>query len=109
MPPSIVLGLALVGISFGGPLVRLSHAHPLAIAIWRVGFSLIIIAIALAITGSWRQWRRLEPRAVGIALGAGTMLAVHFWAWNTSVSYTTVAASVVLVDMQPVIVGLLSV
>jgi len=77
----------------------------LAIAIWRVGFSLIIIAMALAITGSWRQWRRLERRAVGIALGAGTMLAVHFWAWNTSVSYTTVAASVVLVDMQPVIVG----
>lgn len=109
MSPALILALALIGISFGGPLVRLSHAYPLAIAIWRVGFSLIIIAIPLVITGSWRQWRRLEPRALGIALGAGTMLAVHFWAWNTSISYTTVAASVVLVDMQPVIVGLLSV
>lgn len=89
--------------------MRLSHARPLAIAIWRVGFSLVIIAIALLVTGSWRQWRRLDRRALAIAFGAGTALAVHFWTWNTSVSYTSVAASVVLVDMQPVIVGLLSV
>lgn len=109
MNPSLVLALALIGISFGGPLVRLSHAHPLAIAIWRVGFSLLLIAAALLTTGSWRQWRTLDRRALGIALGAGAMLAVHFWAWNTSVGYTSVAASVVLVDMQPVIVGLLSV
>lgn len=87
----------------------MSHAHPLAIAIWRIGFSLVIIAIALSATGSWRQWRRLDTRSLAIALGAGTMLAVHFWSWNASVSMTTVAASVVLVNMQPVIVAILSV
>lgn len=109
MTPAFILALALIGISFGGPLVRLSHAHPLAIAIWRVGFSLTIIAIALVVSGGWRQWRRLDRHALAIAFGSGAMLAVHFWAWNTSVGYTSVASSVVLVDMQPVIVGLLSV
>src|ERR1700749_4991957 len=109
MPASAVLLLALVGISFAGPLVRLSHANPLAIAVWRLGFSLGVIAIALAITGSWRQWRRLDARATLIAIGAGAMLAVHFWAWNASVSMTTVAASVLLVNAQPAIVGLLSI
>jgi drug/metabolite transporter (DMT)-like permease len=108
MPPSIVLGLALVGISFAGPLVRLSHAHPLAIAIWRIGFSLIIIAIALVTSGSWRQWRQLSRRGVIVAVGAGAMLALHFWAWNSSIDMTTVAASVVLVNMQPALVALLS-
>jgi drug/metabolite transporter (DMT)-like permease len=108
MPVSLVLGLALIGISFAGPLVRLSHAHPLAIAIWRVGFSLIIVAIALVSTGSWRQWARLDRRGVGVAVGAGAMLALHFWAWNSSVALTTVAASVVLVNMQPALVALLS-
>jgi drug/metabolite transporter (DMT)-like permease len=108
MPASFVLCLALIGISFAGPLVRLSHAHPLAIAIWRLGFSLIFIAIALVVTGSWRQWRRLDRSGAFLALGAGVMLALHFWSWNASVSLTTVAASVVLVNMQPAIVALLS-
>jgi len=108
MPASAVLLLALVGISFAGPLVRLSQADPLAIAVWRLGFSLIIVAIALAITGGWRQWRNLNGRAIAIALGAGAMLAVHFWSWNASVSMTTVAASVLLVNAQPAIVAVLS-
>ena len=108
MPPSVVLFLALVGISFAGPLVRLSHAHPLAIAIWRIGFALIVVLVALLATGSWRQWRRLDRRGLLLALGAGVMLAIHFWTWNASVSLTTVAASVVLVNMQPALVALLS-
>lgn len=108
MPASLVLALALAGISFAGPLVRLSHANPLAIAIWRLGFSLVAIAIALAATGSWRQWRRLDRSGVLLAMGTGAMLALHLWTWNSSVSLTTVSASVVLVNMQPALVALLS-
>ncbi|HEX4683318.1 MAG TPA: DMT family transporter [Gemmatimonadaceae bacterium] len=109
MNPSVVLALALVGISFGGPLVRLSTAQPLVIALGRIGFSLIVVAGALLVTGSWRQWRALDRRSLGLALAAGVMLAVHFWSWNASIGLTTVAASVVLVNMQPVIVAALSV
>jgi drug/metabolite transporter (DMT)-like permease len=108
MPASRVLVLAQCGISISGPRVRLSHAHPLAIAIWRLGFSLIIIAIALVVTGSWRQWRRLDRPGAMLAVGAGTMLALHFWTWNASIAFTTVAASVVLVNTQPALVALLS-
>jgi len=108
MPASLVLVLALLGISFAGPLVRLSHANPLAIGIWRLGFSLIIIAIALVATGSWRQWRRLDRTRTMVAVGAGAMLALHFWTWNASIAFTTVAASVVLVNTQPAMVALLS-
>jgi drug/metabolite transporter (DMT)-like permease len=104
----IVLGLALLGVSLSGPLVRLSHAHPLAIAAWRLAFALLVIAALLLVTGEWRQWRRLDRRELAIGLGAGTMLALHFWSWNASVGLTTVAASVVLVNTQPVIVALLS-
>ena len=45
---SAVLGLAVLGVSLSGPLVRLSDAHPLAVAVWRLVFSLTIIAIPLA-------------------------------------------------------------
>lgn len=105
----VVLAVALLGVSFSGPLVRLSHAHPLAIAAWRLAFSLVVIAVALLVTGQWRQWRRLTWREAGIAAGAGSMLALHFWSWNASVALTSVAASVVLVNTQPVVVALLSV
>ena len=108
VPVPLVLALALVGISFAGPLVRLSHAHPLTIAIWRLGFSLVVIAIALVFTGTWRQFGRLDRRGLALAVAAGVMLAFHFWSWNASIGMTTVAASVVLVNVQPALVALLS-
>lgn len=104
----VVLGLALLGVSLSGPLVRLSHAHPLAIAAWRLGFALVAIGAILLATGEWRQWRRLTGRELAISTGAGSLLAFHFWSWNASVGLTTVAASVVLVNTQPVVVALLS-
>jgi len=93
--PVAVLALAVLGISFGGPLVRLSHAHPIVIAVWRLGFSLAIIAIFLVASRGWRQWGVLLPKDWGLAVAAGVTLAIHFWSWNASVGLTTVAASVV--------------
>lgn len=104
-PPGLVLLFSLLGISVAAPLVRLSDAHPVAIAAWRLGFSLIVVAVALAATGGWQQFRTLSRRGVAIALGAGVLLALHFWSWNSSVGLTTVAASVVLVSLQPAIVA----
>jgi drug/metabolite transporter (DMT)-like permease len=106
---SAVLLLAVLGVSLSGPLVRLSSAHPIAIAVWRLLFSLLIIAVPLAATGAWRQWRALDRTSVALAALGGVLLALHFWSWNASVELTTIAASVVLVNMQPLIVGVLSV
>ena len=99
-----VLAAALLGISFAGPLVRLSSADPLAIAVWRLGFSLIIVSVALLVTGQWREWRILTAREAAFAISGGIALAFHFWAWNTSIHLTTIAASVTLVSLQPPIV-----
>ena len=105
MAPALVLALAVLGISIAAPLVRLSNAHPLAIAIWRLGFSLVIVGGFLLATGSWRQWRKLSRKSAAIAAVAGILLALHFWSWNTSIGLTTVAASVVLVNLQVPIVA----
>ncbi len=104
----MVLSLSLVGISFAAPLIRLSTAPALVIAAWRLGLSLLIVMVALVWTGGWRQWRTLARREVWLALAAGVLLAMHFWSWNASLRFTSVAASVSLVNLQPVIIAVVS-
>lgn len=106
--PEAALALAVLGISFAAPLVRFSDADPLAIAFWRLAFSLAFVLVALAVTGTWREIRTLTRTELVIGAGAGIMLAVHFWSWNASVDLTTIAASTTLVSLQPAIVAVLS-
>jgi drug/metabolite transporter (DMT)-like permease len=106
--PYWVLALALLGISFAGPLVRLSSADPVAIAVWRLGFSLLIVAAFLIGTGEWRDWKRITAPELALAGAGGISLALHFWAWNASIHLTTIAASVTLVNLQPAVVAAIS-
>src|SRR5258707_13982039 len=69
--PYWVLALSLLGISFAGPLVRLSSADPVAIAVWRLGFSLLIVAVFLVVTREWRDWRRVRSRGLHLAAAGG--------------------------------------
>jgi len=101
----LVLLVAVLGISGSGPLVRLSHAEPLAIALWRLTLSMSVIAVILLAGGSWRQWKGLNRGDLIAAGVAGVLLALHFWSWITSIGFTSVAASVVLVNVHPVIVA----
>jgi drug/metabolite transporter (DMT)-like permease len=80
IPPGGVLLIAVLAMSWGGPLVRYATAPALAVAGWRVA----------------------------LAIASGAFLAGHFWSWIASLSLTTVASSVVLVNTQPVFVALLS-
>src|SRR4051812_16884755 len=66
--PYPVLAVSLLGISLAGPLVRLSSADPAVIAVWRLGFSLIIVAGFLLATGEWRDWARVRPREAMLAV-----------------------------------------
>jgi len=106
--PYWVLALSLLGISFAGPLVRLSSADPVVIAVWRLGFSLLIVGLFLVATGEWRDWRRITSRELALAAVGGVSLALHFWAWNASIHLTTIAASVTLVNLQPAVVATIS-
>jgi drug/metabolite transporter (DMT)-like permease len=106
--PILVLAGALLGISFAAPLIRLSDAHPITIATWRLAIALVPIALLAWRAGSLRAYRTLSRRHLLSALGAGVLLALHFWSWNASLRYTTVAASVTLVNLQPVIIAAIS-
>jgi drug/metabolite transporter (DMT)-like permease len=106
--PYAVLALSLLGISVAGPLVRLSNSDAVTIAVWRLGFSLVIVAVLLLWSGEWRDWRRITAGELALAVTAGIALALHFWAWNASIHLTTIAASVTLVSLQPAVVAAIS-
>src|SRR3954466_7854535 len=106
--PYAVLAVSLLGISIAGPLVRLSRSDPVIIAVWRLGFSLAIVAVALVMSGQWRDWRRITRLELALAVAGGVCLALHFWAWNASIHLTTIAASVTLVSLQPAVVAAIS-
>ena len=95
--PYWVLAFSLLGIAFAGPLVQLSSSDPVAIAVWRLGFSLLIVGAFLVWTGEWRDWRKINRGELALAAVGGVLLALHFWAWNASIHLTTIAASVTLV------------
>ena len=59
----------------------------------------------------WRyraELRRLTPRAWGLAALSGVFLGLHFATWISSLAYTTVASSVVIVSSSPLFVALIS-
>ncbi len=107
-PPTLALLSGILAVSTGAIFVRLAdEAPPLVVAAYRVG-----IASALLAPLAW--WRaRHELRALGrrdyaLAVLAGFFLALHFATWVTSLYYTSVASSVVLVNTNPLWVGLLA-
>jgi drug/metabolite transporter (DMT)-like permease len=108
-PPGVMLLAAVLAMSWGGPLVRYATAPALAVAAWRVAFSVLFIAAVVLVRDRGRAIRRLERRDWTLAVLAGAFLAGHFWSWIASLSFTTVASSVVLVNTQPIFVAGLSI
>ncbi|WP_426964281.1 DMT family transporter [Haloparvum alkalitolerans] len=98
------VGAAVLAISTGAILVRLSEAPSSVAAFYRVLFTTLpLLPVAL-----WRyreDFRRLTPRDLGFAVLSGVALAIHFAAWFESLSWTSVAASVTIVQAQPVFVA----
>jgi drug/metabolite transporter (DMT)-like permease len=103
--PFVVLAIALAGVSFGSIFVRLAAAPALAIALWRMTFAAaVVLPLGLA---ARRPGAAADRRSLALAAAAGGMLALHFASWITSLQFTSVAVSVLLVNTAPVFVALL--
>ena len=102
-----VLALAVVSVSFAAIFIRLAQAPPLVIATYRLCIASLLIDPVTCIR-SRQELRRLTTGNLALALLSGAFLAVHFVLWISSLSYTTVASSVVLVTANPIFVGIAS-
>jgi len=98
---AVLLAIGVVAISFASVLIRLTDAPALAIAFYRNAMAVAIV-LPLALSRHRGELRSLRARDWVAAAIAGALLAAHFALWVPSLSYTTVAASTVLVTSHPV-------
>jgi drug/metabolite transporter (DMT)-like permease len=106
--PILVLSFGILAISSGSILVRLAQGEnmpSLVIAAWRLTLaSAVLLPLALRYRRS--ELTRMSLSAWGLAVLSGFMLALHFASWISSLAYTSVASSTVLVTTSPLWVGL---
>ena len=106
--PYIALVTGLMGVSTGAIFARLAGEAPaLVIAAYRLGIASLILA-PIAWYKCSSEIRGLSAHDLQLALLSGLLLALHFAVWISSLNYTTVANSVVLVTTNPLWVGLLT-
>jgi drug/metabolite transporter (DMT)-like permease len=98
--PYLLLGLAVICISTGSIFVRMASAPPLAVAFYRIFLASLLLA-PFAAGSARRSWPSLPPRDRLLLVGSGVALGVHFATWIASLSFTSVAASVLLVNTTP--------
>lgn len=105
--PAIALVSGVLAISTGAVFARMADAPPLVIAAYRVGLSSLIL-IPLAWWKAKDELKGLSLNDIILGLVSGFFLALHFALWISSLSYTSVANSVVFVNTNPLWVGLLT-
>lgn len=114
--PLLALGIAIGAVSTSAILVRWSQAPSLVKAFYRVLFTIVLVG-PFAIYRHRTALDRLSQRDL-IGAGrdghlawlagtvvAGIALALHFASWFESLNHTSVAASVTLVQSQPLFVA----
>jgi drug/metabolite transporter (DMT)-like permease len=96
----LLLLAGVFSVSWAAPLIRMCDAPALVIAIYRMGIaSLILLPIVL-----WRypqETKHLLSSGWKLSLLSGVFLGLHFAFWVSSLFYTSVASSVVIVATQP--------
>jgi len=100
--PYLAVFVGVLAVSFSALFVRLCTAPPLIIATYRLLFTFLALAPFTLIKP--HLLRSLNRRQILLSAASGLFLALHFVTWFTSLAYTSVASSTVLVTTQPVFV-----
>ena len=109
VPPHLGITLGILASSTAAIFIRFAQndAPSLVIAAYRLTFASIFL-LPILFTQYRKELRKINRVSMLLAISAGFFLAIHFATWITSLEYTSVASSVVLVSTSPLFVSLLS-
>ena len=94
----------MLAVSAAAIFIRLAEAPAIAVAFWRCALGAAVLLPPALVRGD----RFPRGRTLYAGLASGVALGAHFGFWISSLDYTSVAASVVLVSTQPVFVAVLA-
>lgn len=94
-----LLAVGVVAVSTSGPLMAAMVVPPLALAFWRNGLATLALA-PVALGPRRTELRALGGRHLVLVLASGVALAVHFGAWVTALTMTSVASATALVSLM---------
>jgi drug/metabolite transporter (DMT)-like permease len=103
----VIIFIGVVSVSFAAIFIRLAEAPPLIIGSYRLLIASLIIW-PLTLKYSRNELRHLTLRDLRLALISGAFLGLHFGLWISSLSYTSVATSVILATSSPLFVAIAS-
>ena len=104
----LIVLLGVLGASLSSIFVRVSTAPSLILVLYRVGMAALLL-LPVVLVKDREELRRMTGREVGLCLVSGASLGLHFAAYFESLRYTSIAASVVLVDTEVLFVALISI
>jgi drug/metabolite transporter (DMT)-like permease len=109
LPPLIVIVFGILAVSTGSIFVRYAqvYAPSIVIAAYRLGLATLFL-VPVALIKHRSDLVNIQGRNRWLAIGSGIFLALHFVTWISSLEFTTVVSSVVLVSTAPIWVALLS-
>jgi drug/metabolite transporter (DMT)-like permease len=107
--PFFVISLGILAVSTASIFIRLAqgYAPSIVVAAYRLTFATLILA-PIVYTRHREELRTLTRREGALGLLSGLFLALHFATWITSLEYTSVASSVVIVTTTPLWVAVAS-
>jgi drug/metabolite transporter (DMT)-like permease len=106
MSPLLVLIVAVLATTYAGPVVRFATAPALAVSFWRL--ALVLPATLFLARREPPAERGADRRDVALMALSGLFLAAHFWTWIASLRFTSVASSVLLVNLRPIFVWVIA-
>ncbi|MGQ9694754.1 MAG: DMT family transporter [Thermodesulfobacteriota bacterium] len=102
-----ILPVGLVAISLASIFIKICDAPPLIIAAYRLGLATLALFILFP-KSVFRGLIFLPQKDFLLCVLAGIFLCLHFAFWITSLKYTSVASSIILVTTNPIFVALAS-
>ena len=105
--PMIMILIGILGISMSSILIRYSTAPSAVTASWRLIWTVLLLTPAVF---GGRENRKelfgLQKKALLMSVVSGIFLAIHFWFWFESLTFTTVASATTIVSTEVIWVSL---
>ena len=103
------LFISVASVSFAAIFIKTlikRGMEPIDIAFYRLFFTVLFLLPLLAIYKKYRkEILTIDKKTFILIIGIGIILSIHFFTWVSSLNYTSIASSVILVTAHPVLVA----